>query len=172
MGLVNVLGWIGIGYYLKSRELNIPKYSQHSYGKRYNDLPSWGEWAHELAINKLDILFYGGPQHGANRKKTSCLSPISYQKIRNDTYPEMYKLLGVSFQTREDAEKTLDSIRDISNNYGNVRVADFYEIAGVSSTQEDSSWGWTADDIFDFRVRAELSGLMWTIHFPDPIHFD
>lgn len=57
----------------------------------------------------------------------------------------------VIFETRGDAELVLDGMLEILNSeYRQVTVADFYDLAGISSQFTDNKYGWT--DLRSARV--------------------
>lgn len=45
--------------------------------------------------------------------------------------------------SRQEAEEVLDRMFDLLSRYGEVSVADLYELTGIQSTHTDMKWGWT-----------------------------
>lgn len=69
------------------------------------------------------------------------------------------------FDTRADAEKILDRLLELLNDYGAVTVADFNDLSGVTSTFKDNTLGWTnLDNCYIIRVRGG-----YTIKLRSPI---
>lgn len=66
------------------------------------------------------------------------------------------KLDTLYFETRSDAETVLDELNDIANEYGSASLADYYELAGVTSVFADTKYGWTYRDLCDAKVRTKL----------------
>lgn len=50
---------------------------------------------------------------------------------------------NVSFESRGDATLVLDGMLEILEHYPQVTVADFYDLAGVSTEFTDNKYGWT-----------------------------
>jgi hypothetical protein len=44
--------------------------------------------------------------------------------------------------TRQEAEEVIDRLFDVLSRYGQVSVADLYELTGVRSEHTDMKWGW------------------------------
>ena len=65
----------------------------------------------------------------------------------------------ILFETREDAEKALNTVKDMIETYGWACVADLYEIAGLSSTYTDARMGWTRLDDADVVESRDGYGL-------------
>ena len=49
----------------------------------------------------------------------------------------------IIFETRGDAELVLDGMLELLGDYKQVSVADFYDLAGVSTEFTDNKYGWT-----------------------------
>ena len=58
----------------------------------------------------------------------------------------------VYFNSRGEAELVLDGMQEILNDYKQVTVADFYDLAGVSTEFTDNKYGWT--DLRGCEVRG------------------
>lgn len=61
----------------------------------------------------------------------------------------------VYFNTRGEAELVLDGMMEILNDYKQVTVADFYDLAGVSTEFTDNKYGWT--DLRGARVSGSAA---------------
>ena len=60
----------------------------------------------------------------------------------------------ILFDTRGDAQSTLDKMIDVINEYGYVTISDMYDIAGLTAPYTDIRYGWTCLDNIDIvRVR-------------------
>ena len=66
-----------------------------------------------------------------------------------------YKVERIVFETRGEAEQFLHEINGILNEYGVVRVADLYDLAGVTSNYTDNKYGWT--DLKDAEVTQYIT---------------
>ena len=57
------------------------------------------------------------------------------------------------FQSYTDAEKVIDTMKDIVKKYGVVTIADYYELVGIDSTKyTDNLYGWTESDITEMNT--------------------
>ena len=70
---------------------------------------------------------------------------------------------AIVFDTRRDAEETLAAMLDILYDYGDVRVADLYDLVGVRSRYSDTKYGWKNLD--GATVLADYDG-RYHIEFP------
>ena len=68
----------------------------------------------------------------------------------------------MAFDTREDAKKVLEAMRDVINRYAFVSQADLYELTGFPSTYADTKFGWTK--LEKVRIRKTEKG--YVINFP------
>ena len=65
-------------------------------------------------------------------------APVDFEK--SDKNDRKYELI---YETRADAEKVLNGMSEIINEYGFVTVADLYDISGLPGAYyTDSSIGW------------------------------
>lgn len=97
----------------------------------------------EIVTNGIEIMLYGE----TGRKKNSNASRISYR----DYYPKEgrqtrdggYDCNDIILETRGEAEDVLSRMDEIMDAYGNVSVADFYDLVGVTGNFTDNKYGWT-----------------------------
>lgn len=73
----------------------------------------------------------------------------------------------IIFDRRDDAENVLEQLVDITMQYGLCSVADFYELAGISSEWTDEKYGW--GELSDARVERVRSGYIVVLPKPEPI---
>ena len=66
------------------------------------------------------------------------------------------KLDILYFKTRSEAEMVLDNLKDIANKYGSVSISDYYELAGIFGSFEDTRYGWTSRDLYGVKVQVKL----------------
>lgn len=82
----------------------------------------------------IEILLFGEP------KKPKRLRYVSYRDWYNS---REYRIKDILFESRVEAESTLDTLKDIINTYGNVSVSELYDLADVNSdTYLDNKHGW------------------------------
>lgn len=63
---------------------------------------------------------------------------------------------NICFESRGDAELVLDNMTDILSRYEVVRVADFYELAGITGEFTDNDFGWK--DLSSAKVSRSRDG--------------
>ena len=63
--------------------------------------------------------------------------------------------------SRGEAEDVLDGLRELIAQYKVATVADFYDLAGITSEFTDEDWGWT--DLRSAMVRHTRGGYMITL---------
>lgn len=83
-----------------------------------------------------------------NNKVEEALDAIaeSAQKILNRLCVKAFHYDDPIFETREDAEKFIESLEAVMKNYGFVTVADMYEFAGLGDniSYTANKYGWTS----------------------------
>lgn len=90
---------------------------------------------------------YGGYFNG-NGQRTERLPRGGRSRIAHD-------FEDIAFESRGEAEMVLDGMMEILNEYKQVSVADFYDLAGVSTEFTDNKYGWT--DLRGCRVTGSPS---------------
>ncbi len=102
-------------------------------------------------IDTIEIVFNGDTGH---TKKTSSGSKVSYQRYyENDRFTNrshnnerprgVYDYDDIVFTTRGEAEKVLDGMFDLLEQYEILSVADFYELVGITGEYTHHKYGWT-----------------------------
>jgi hypothetical protein len=74
----------------------------------------------------------------------------------------------IVFDSREDAEKVLDALFDILDQYEIVAVADLNALVGLPSANVDHKWGWGF--LGGTEVRQIREGWVLELPEPEPIH--
>lgn len=109
----------------------------------------------DIVTNGIDMILYG--EAGRSKKSSSTASKVSYRSYyerdsdrRRDyaaTSRNVFDYDEIIFESRGDAESVLDAMNEIISRYGYISVADFYDLANVSTTNYTANkYGWT--DIF------------------------
>jgi len=109
--------------------------------------------------------------------QTARRDPVPYHMIANPNgyaapatqsmmYPQYVAVNEVSFETKDDAYLVLDRMRNDLQRYGKVKVADFYNAAGI--TGQEGNWtlqgnGWYNLDGVGPIMRTDGR---WMINFP------
>lgn len=130
-------------------------------------IPSIKETIWEMASKGLEMILFGGTSkssssHGINKKKNY----VSYDKASyiNSTRRTTRRDSGVNdwreiiFDTRGQAEEVLSNMADMVIDYGQVTVADLYDLAGVTKAGDFTAekYGWV--DVSTVKIRMVRGG--------------
>lgn len=114
-------------------------------------VPSIKKAFYELVVGTLDMTLYGGRGGG----KRSTADRVSYKTDYNGvsrrderTYNSTRTASGYSYDdiivdTRGEAEAVLMRLDEVMEEYECVRVADLYDLVGVTGNYTDNNYGWT-----------------------------
>ena len=103
----------------------------------------------------LQLAFDEDDRKPREQKKVSYGRYYSPPNPRDDVY---------ILQSREEAEEVLTQLRDILEKYGQVTVADYKELVGVSGSYIENKRGWT--DLSNAQIDQTFNG--WTVVLPGP----
>jgi hypothetical protein len=71
--------------------------------------------------------------------------------------------------SRQEAEEVIDRMFDLLSRYGEVSVADLYELTGIQSSHTDMKWGWR-----ELRgtkaIRLRQGGFLLDLPEPEPLN--
>ena len=123
----------------------------------------------DVVTNGLDILLYG---EAGTTKKSSPASKVSYTRYwdrannsSNTTTSRpraVYDYDNIVLESRGEAENVLMALDDIMDTYKMVRVADLYDLVGITGRHTDHNYGWT--DITSAKIERGRDG--YTIKLP------
>lgn len=113
-------------------------------------VPSIKKAIYDLIVGALDMSLYGG-RGGGRRPIADKISYTDYNSVgrRDDRpYSRTQTVSGYSYddivlETRGEAEAVLSRMDEVMEEYGQVRVADLYDLVGVSGNYTDNNYGWT-----------------------------
>lgn len=71
----------------------------------------------------------------------------------------------VVFNDRAEADLVLERLMDLIDSYGVATVADFYDLAGISTDYTDNNWGW--ERLGSAAIRRTRAG--YILDLPRPI---
>lgn len=121
----------------------------------------------DIGTDALNMIFLGGT--GRSRSSNTSAHYVSYNRFSEprDRRPETSERTGVRFdydnivfETRSDAEATLDQMTDVIETYGFVTVADLYDMVQLSHPFTSNNYGWTSLSTAEvLRVRGGGYGL-------------
>ena len=106
----------------------------------------------DIVTDGIDIILYGESRRGGRGRSTA--DRVSYRnyydrgssRTVNDsrtTYGSSYNYDDIVLSTRGEAEDVLSRMDELIERYGLVRVADLYDLVGVTGNYTDNKYGWT-----------------------------
>ena len=146
-------------------------------------IPAAKNLVSDMVTNAIDMFFWGGDRGRDNRtyrdRGKSFVSYSSYyerDRKPRDRYSSSaadrrkprgvrYDFSDIIFENRRDAEEVLSAMIDQLDEYDEVTVADFYDLADMDSVYTDRDWGW--DNLSSSSVDRVRDG--YIIRFPRPI---
>lgn len=125
----------------------------------------------------IDMILYGDVD--TRRKTNSPASKISYGKfydspvyrsnsVTTASRYTTYDYSDIILDSRGDAEAVLMGMDEIMSKYELVRVADMYDLVGITGSYTDNNYGWT--DIRSARIERVREG--YIIRMPKPLPID
>ena len=112
-------------------------------------IPTIKKVLYDIVTDGADIILYGETKRN-KRGPTDRISYRSYYedrysrpRIETQTIRNSYSYDDIIFSTRSDAEGVLDRMDELIARYGLVRVADLYDLAGLTGNPTDNAYGWT-----------------------------
>lgn len=118
--------------------------------------------------NAIDMAFYGkaGRIGYTDYSRAGSTQRVSYSSrshasiLENDRDGEIER--DISFRTRDEAYRVFDTMQELLELYGEVKVADLCDLAGVESSFTDNRYGWKS-----LRTAAVIKrGNGWVIDLP------
>lgn len=129
----------------------------------------------DIVTNGIDILLYGESRGNNNRRPTA--DRVSYRSYY-DGYTSASRLApsrnisysydDIILSTRGEAQDVLDRMDELMETYGLVRVADLYDLVGITGNFTDNKYGWT--NIRNAEIQRVRDGYM--IKMPRAIPID
>lgn len=115
-------------------------------------VPSIKKALYDLVVGALDMTLFGG--RSSSNSKRSISDKVSYRdynsisKRDERSYGNTVTTSGYSYddiilETRGEAESVLSRMDEIIDEYDSVRVADLYDLVGITGDYTDNKYGWT-----------------------------
>lgn len=112
-------------------------------------IPSLKKAISDIVTNGIDMILYGETRG----KKKSATNYVSYDRFadnrRDDrsrtTSRVRYSIDDIILETKRDVDDVIQGMEQIIDQYGVVRVADLYDLVGITGDYTDNKYGW--DDI-------------------------
>lgn len=133
-------------------------------------VPAVKKAIYDLVVGALDMSLYGGRGGSGKRSTADRVSYRDYNSVsRRDTrsYESARTTSGYSYddivlETRGEAEAVLSRMDEIMEEYEIVRVADLYDLVGITGEHTDNKYGWT--NIRNAKIVMVRDG--WKIEMP------
>lgn len=103
----------------------------------------------DIVRDGIDMILYG---ESRGRKSSSVSGYVSYRdysrsddrdRFRDSRSRSSYAHDDIILDSRGEAEEVLTRMDELIDTYGNVSVADLYDLVGKSSEYTDNKYGWT-----------------------------
>lgn len=117
-------------------------------------VPSIKKAIYDIVVNSLDMSLFGG--RGGGSGKRTIADKVSFRDYngvsRRDRDREErsynrasrdYGYQDIVFETRADAKEVLEGMDECMETYDFVRVADMYDLAGLTCDHTWNNYGWT-----------------------------
>lgn len=113
-------------------------------------VPSIKNAIYELVTGSLDMIFFNGQGRLKKKSQSSTVSYSRYYDQKRDTdrgYSGTRTATGYDYndiilETRGEAEDVLDRMSELIDTYGQVTVADLYDLVGITGNYTDNKYGW------------------------------
>ena len=130
-------------------------------------LPTLADGITDVLKKSIDAIF-GRESRSSSNSRSSKISYRSYYESPDNRGNSaktrgVYNYDDIIFNSRGEADEVLDRMDELVQGYGNVSVAEFYDLAGVSSEYTSNKYGWT--DIHTAKV-VRVSGDGYMIKLP------
>lgn len=130
-------------------------------------LPAVRDGFRTVLIGTVEAIF----GRGKSKNGYSNASYVSYNQVttgretRASVTQSWDRYNNLIFANRGEAEEVLETMRDLLDRYGLVRVADLFDLAGIQGEYTDNRYGWT--NLSRARVDHDIDG--WRLALPRPI---
>ena len=127
-------------------------------------VPSLKRGFYDIIVGSLDMGLYGGRSNNGKRPTADKVSYRDYNGVsRRDTRDDRsrssssrYSYDDIVLETRGEAEAVLARMDEIMEEYEIVRVADMYDLVGITGEHTDNKYGWT--DIRNASIERTRDG--------------
>lgn len=106
----------------------------------------------DIVTDGIDIILYGESRKGRGRSTADRVSYRSYYdggysrpriNERQALMSGQYSYDDIILPSRGEAEEVLTRMDELMDTYGLVRVADLYDLVGITGEYTDNRYGWT-----------------------------
>lgn len=111
---------------------------------------------------------YGRTDYGAYSRPRADGSVRDPRRELSPRVKSQHNFDEVVFNDRAEADLVLERLMDLIDTYGSATVADFYDLAGISTDYPDNDWGW--ERLGGAAIRRTRAG--YILDLPRPISID
>lgn len=105
----------------------------------------------DIVTDGIDMILYGSSGRGSRRSTADKVSYRNYYDRKeprpidrySSGYGSSYSYDDIILNSRGEAEDVLSRMDELMETYGLVRVADLYDLVGISGSYTDNKYGWT-----------------------------
>lgn len=147
-------------------------------------IPAAKDTVQDMVTKGIEMLLYGEStgrprrrSRGGSRQSRTVISYGNYYGRKQRAPEEKLRSPGprkqveqVLFGYAEEAQEVFEVLLEILDQYGQVTVAEFYEVSGLPAESDyiDTGWGWK--NLSRAKVIRTREG--YSIAFPEPIRLD
>lgn len=113
-------------------------------------IPSIKNTIDDIVANSIHMLLFGGSRKASNSAPATRVSYTAYydSNKRNTPAPRSaastYSYSDIILETRGEADAVLNEMNAIINRYHSAKVADLYDLVGLTGNYTDNNYGWTS----------------------------
>lgn len=125
----------------------------------------------DIVTNGINILLYGEAKRDNGRSISDRVSYRSYYDTPRSSVTRasnVYDYDDIILESKSEADEVLARMDELMATYGLVRVADLYDLVGITGNFTDNKYGWT--NIRSAEVVHVRDG--WTIKMPRAVPID
>lgn len=106
----------------------------------------------DIVTDGIDMILYGESRGGSRRSSADRVSYRNYSSYSGGSYRreseprttyQSYDYNDIILDSRGEAEDVLARMDELIDSYGLVRVADLYDLVGITGNYTDNKYGWT-----------------------------
>lgn len=137
-------------------------------------VPAAKNLIYEIVTGGTEMSLWGevkGKRRGDRGKSQTSYSSYYRERDKDDRRERSLKnrtrhdFDDIVFESRGEAEEVRSRLVDFIDEYGIASVADYYDLAGITSNFTDNKYGW--DNLADANIRRVRDG--YIIELPKPI---
>jgi hypothetical protein len=143
-------------------------------GKLVDDviIPSIKKIVSDTISNGIDMILYGEVQGRGGRPNGGTFSNVMFpynsiydnkgkggkvkpQQNQGSDNSQVYEYGKIVVGSMEQAKAIIRQLKEMKDIYGNVRVADLYDLGGLAPNSNDNRYGWTDVSSITFRMLSD-----------------